>query len=102
MTVNKTLLHGWQLERGAAESEGRRLARTNSGLSADGSVGEEMSPSQTMVPASPVEAEAVTLEGRGVGYIDLSRELADVADNGRARTGWKEQTVDDEELRLGN
>lgn len=90
---NKVQLQGW-----ATGRPQRGFVRTNSGVSADGSLGEDVSPSQTL-PASPVEG--IMLEsGGGICRNDTPRILARAAKGGTSGD-WNDQTVDDEELRLG-
>ena len=89
--TNKSLWQEWTVERRA-----RGLVRSNSGISADESLGR--SPSHTVGPMEPMD-DAMWEDG--AKHSDLPRELANEAGKGKSKSGWHEETVDDEELRLG-
>lgn len=76
--------------------------RTDSGVSAYGA---DMSPSQTVASGSPEgcdNLEGVVVGGSGRGKnSDMLRELANVAAKGRLSNDWHDETIDDDELRLG-
>ena len=92
MVVSKPLLHDWRAEKGVAGRGGEGLVWINSEISAGRS-------ERIFHPAR----RCVILEGSGgVCYVDISCELVKVADKGKPRSVWKDQTVDDEELRLEN
>lgn len=57
-----------------------------------------MSPSQTVGPGSPEEGVGKT----GLGKLsDIPYEVARVLTKGRPTSDWNDETIDDEELRLG-
>ena len=64
-----------------------------------------MSPSQTIGPASPDEGVVIDHETEGIGEgkdSDMPYGVANRPTKGNLRSGWNDQTVDDDDLRLGN
>ena len=87
---------GWTVEKRARGP----FMRSDSGASSGALFEEDMSPSQTVEPASPEEGVSRGEVGNGKSG-DVSRELVKGA-KGKSRNDWQEETVDDDELRLGD